>query len=129
VDLSGTLHAVIKFMHGSKGNSAHVFLYVNTQGVAGTGEITGRGYQANGNISIPLSTVLLNGASNVTIRTEFIEVTSAPGLDGSVTSFWLQADLHLAFHTNATGANGTGTVKFDNFTVDCSGDGAGLWDY
>ena len=124
VDLSGTLHAVIKFMRGSKGNSAHVFLYVNTQKVAGTGEITGRGYQANGNINIPFSTVLLNGASNVTTRTEFIEVTSAPGLDGSVISFWLQGDLHLTFH-----ANGTGTVKFDNFTVDCSGNGAGLWDY
>jgi len=124
VDLSGTLHAVIKSMRGSKGNRAPVFLYVNIQGVAGTGEITGRGYQANGNINIPLSMVLLNGASNVTTRTEFIEVTSAPGLDGSVTSFWLRGDLHLTFH-----ANGTGTVKFDNFTVDCSGDGAGLWDY
>jgi hypothetical protein len=124
VDLSGTLHAVIKSMRGSKGNRAPVFLYVNIQGVAGTGEITGRGYQANGNINIPLSMVLLNGASNVTTRTEFIEVTSAPGLDGSVISFWLQGDLHLTFH-----ANGTGTVKLDNFTVDCSGDGAGLWDY
>ena len=121
VDLSGRLRAVITFRR-LPFLSAHVDVY--TQGVAGTGEITGRGYQANGNINIPLSMVLLNGASNVTTRTEFIEVTSAPGLDGSVISFWLQGDLHLTFH-----ANGTGTVKLDNFTVDCSGDGAGLWDY
>ena len=124
VDLSGTLHAVIKSRRGGTRNSAGVSLYVNTQGVAGIGEITGRGYQVNGNMNIPFSTVLLNGASNVTIRTEFIEVTSAPGLDGSLISFWLQGDLHLTFH-----ANGTGTVRFDNFTVDCTGNGAGLWDY
>jgi hypothetical protein len=124
VDLSGTLHTATKFRRGSARNSAGVSLYVNTQGVAGTGEITGRGYQANGNINIPFNMFLLNGASNVTTRTEFIEVTSAPGLDGSVISFWLQGDLHLTFH-----ANGTVTVKFDNFTVDCSGNGAGLWDY
>ena len=67
---------------------------------------------------------LLNGASGVTTRAEFIEVTGAPGPDGSVIGFWLQGDVHVTFH-----ANGTVTVKFDNFTVDCSGNGAGLWDY
>ena len=123
VDLSGRLHAVIKFKRNNRYGSAYV--HVNAQGVAGTGEITGRGYQANGetNINLP-SRSLLNGASTVSTRAEFIEVTSAPGADGSVPRFWLQGDVHFTFH-----ANGTVTVKFDNFTVDCSGDGAGLWDY
>jgi len=67
---------------------------------------------------------LLNGASTVTTKAEFIEVTSAPGADGSVPRFWLQGYVHFTFH-----ANGSVTVKFDNFTVDCSGNGAGLWDY
>ena len=122
VDLQGRLDTVITFTRNSRHGSAHV--HVNTQGVAGTGEITGRGYQANGGINISLRRSLLNGTSTVTTRAEFIEVTSAPGPDGSVIGFWLQEDLHFTFH-----ANGTVTVKFDNFTVDCSGDGAGLWDY
>src|SRR5262249_48682236 len=106
VDLSGTLHTVIKSRRGTR-NSASVSLQVNTQGVAGIGQITGRGYQANGNIDIPFNMFLLNGASNVTRRTEFIEVTTAAGHDGSILTFWLQGDLHLTFH-----ANGTVTVKF-----------------
>jgi hypothetical protein len=120
VDLSGRLHTVITFTRNSRHGSAHV--QVNTQGVAGTGEITGRGYQANGEINISLRRSLLNGTSSVTTRVAF-EVTGAPGPDGSVPGFTLQEDVHVTFH-----ANGTVTVKFDNFTTDC-GDGAGFWDY
>ncbi len=97
---------------------------MNAQGVAGTGEITGRTFQANGEINISFNKSLLNGARTVGTRAKFIEVTSAPGPDGSVISFWLQGDVYFTFH-----ANGIVTVKFDNFTVDCSGNGAGLWDY
>ena len=122
VDLSGRLHTVITFTRNSRHGSAHV--HVNAQGVTGTGEITGRTFQVNGDWDMSLRRSLLNGASTVTTRAEFIEVTGAPGPDGSVTGFWLQEDVHVTFH-----ANGTVTVKFDNFTVDCSGNGAGLWDY
>jgi hypothetical protein len=119
VDLSGRLHAVITFRR-LPFLSAHVD--VNTQGVAGTGEITGRTYQGNGTIhTISLGSPLLNGQATLSTRVAFL-VTGAPGPDGSVPSFDLQADLHLRFR-----ANGTVTVKFDNFTTDC-GDGAGFWD-
>ena len=103
---------------------------VYTQGVAGTGEITGRTFQGNQNISAILRHPLLpgfppgllNGQANFSTRVAFL-VTGAPGPDGSVPSFNLQATLHLRFH-----ANGTVTVKLNNFTTDC-GDGAGFWDY
>jgi len=122
VDLSGRLHTVITFTRNSRHGSAHV--HVNAQGITGTGEITGRTFQVNGEWDMSFRRSLLNGASTVITRAEFIEVTGAPGPDGSVIGFWLQGDVHVTFH-----ANGTVTVKFDNFTVDCSGYGAGLWDY
>ena len=120
VDLSGTLHTVIKFRRNSRHGSARV--HVNAQGVAGTGEVTGRTFQVNGEFNPSLSGSLLNGARTVGTKVWFL-VTGAPGSDGSVPSFGLQADIWFTFH-----ANGTVTVKFDNFTTDC-GDGAGLWDY
>jgi hypothetical protein len=118
VDLSGRLRIVVT----SRGGTAH--LHVNAQGITGTGEITGRTFQANGEWDVVLHGFLLNGQGTVSTRGEFIEVTGAPEPDGSVPVFWLQEDVHVRFH-----ANGTVTVKFNNFTVDCSGNGAGLWDY
>jgi len=120
VDLSGRLHTVITFTRNSRHGTAHV--HVNTQGVAGTGEITGRTFQANGEFNLSLSRSLLNGAGTVGTGVWFL-VTGAPGPDGSVPSFGLQADVWFTFH-----ANGTVTVKFNHFTTDC-GDGAGFWDY
>src|SRR5262245_11546309 len=120
VDLSGILHTVIKFRRNSRQGVAHV--NVNAQGVAGAGEITGRTFQANGEFNLSLSRSLLNGAGSVGTKVWFL-VTGAPGPDGSVPSFGLQADIWFTFH-----ANGRVTVKFDNFTTDC-GDGAGFWDY
>jgi hypothetical protein len=122
VDLSGILQTVITFTRNRRHGIARVD--VNAQGITGTGEITGRTFQANGQINMSFRRALLNGASTVTTRAEFIEVTSAPGPDGSVIGFWLQGDVHVTFS-----ANGAATVRFDNFTVDCSGNGAGLWDY
>ena len=132
VDLSGRLHTVIKFRRNSRQGVAHV--NVNAQGVAGTGEITGRTFQANGEFNLSLSRSLLNGAGTVGTKVWFLvtgtvlnanslSVRGAPGPDGSVPSFGLQADVWFTFH-----ANGRVTVKFDNFTTDC-GDGAGFWDY
>ena len=121
MDLSGKLHTVITFPRNSRLGSVHV--HVNAQGITGTGEITGRTFQANGEINMTFRRSLLNGANTVSTRAEFIEITGAPGPDGSVPSFWLQEDVHVTFH-----ATGTVTVKVDNFTTDC-GDGVGLWDY
>jgi hypothetical protein len=126
VDLSGRLHAVITFTRKPFLN-AYVNLYA--QGVTGTGEITGRTYQGNGNFSTTsglgsplINGPLLNGQATLSTRVAFL-VTGEPGPDGSIPSFNLQATLHLRFH-----ANGTVTVKLNNFTTDC-GDGAGFWDY
>jgi len=120
VDLSGTLQTVIRKRNNRYYGSVHV--HVNAQGVAGTGEITGRTFQANGEWDTSLSMFLLNGASTHGTKVWFL-VTGAPGADGSVPSFGLQAYVWVTFH-----ANGTVTVKFDTFTTDC-GDGAGFWDY
>src|SRR4030095_1203643 len=46
VDLSGRLHTVITFTRNSRHGIAHV--HVNAQVITGTGEITGRTFQANG---------------------------------------------------------------------------------
>ena len=120
VDLSGKLHTVITFRSNGRRVNAHV--HVNAQGITGTGEITGRTFQANGEFNLSLSRSLLNGAGTVGTKVWFL-VTGAPGPDGSVPSFGLQADVWFTFH-----ANGTVTVKFNHFTTDC-GDGAGFWDY
>jgi hypothetical protein len=120
VDLSGSLQTVIRFERNNRYGSAYV--HVNAQGVAGTGEITGRTFQANGEWDTSFSRSLLNGASTHGTKVWFL-VTGAPRADGSVPSFGLQAYVWVTFH-----ANGTVTVKFDNFTTDC-GDGAGFWDY
>jgi hypothetical protein len=124
VDLSGRLHVVITF---TRKPFLKAYVNVYTQGITGTGEITGRTFQGNQNISTifgsPLvNGPLLNGQANFSTRVAFL-VTGAPGPDGSVPSFDLQANLHLRFH-----ANGIVTVRFNNFTTDC-GDGAGFWDY
>ena len=52
VDLSGRLHTVITFTSNSRRVNAHV--HVNAQEITGTGEITGRTFQANGEINISL---------------------------------------------------------------------------
>ena len=122
VDLSGRLRIVITFVRDSRHGSAHV--HANAQGITGTGEITGRTFQVNGEWDMSFRRSFLNGQGTVSTKAEFIEVTGAPEPDGSVPSFWLQEDVHVTFH-----ANGTVTVKFNNFTVDCSGNGVGLWDY
>jgi len=122
VDLSGRLQTVITFTRNSRRGSAGAHLNVNAQGVAGTGEITGRTFQASGKRDVFLDRSLLNGATTVGTKVWFL-VTGAPGPDGSVPSFGLQAYVWVTFH-----ANGTVTLKFNNFTTDC-GDGAGLWDY
>jgi hypothetical protein len=120
VDLSGRLQTVITFTRNSRRGSVHVL--VNAQGIEGSGEITGRTFQANGEWDVVLNRSLLNGAGTVGTKVWFL-VTGAPGPDGGVPSFGLQAYVYVTFH-----ANGTVTVKFNNFTTDC-GDGAGFWDY
>ena len=113
VDLSGTFRTVITFWPATRRWAPHESISVNAQGVAGTGEITGRTFQANGEFYRPFSLDLLNGFSDIYTKVWFL-VTGAPGPDGSVPSFGLRADVRVTFR-----ANGTVTVKFENFTTNC----------
>jgi hypothetical protein len=121
VDLSGTLDTVVTF---NRRHRRRFTLHVNAQGVAGTGEITGRGYQATGEqINIPFNRSLLNGQGTVSFNIN-LGFTSAPGPDGLIPRlWWLQGTVHVI-----SNADGTVTVNFDNYTADC-GSGAGFWDY
>jgi hypothetical protein len=111
VDLSGRLHTVITFTRNSRRVNAHV--HVNAQGITGTGEITGRTFQANGATNISFHNSLLNGLGTKTFIIR-LEVTGASGPSGSVTGFTLQETAHVTFN-----ANGTVTVNFDNFQATC----------
>jgi hypothetical protein len=98
-------------------------LYLNAQGIAGIGEITGRAYQVNdAEFKIPFNRVLLNGQGTVSSNI-YLEVTNAPGPDGLTFTWWLDETVHVTFN-----ADGTVTVNVDNFTADC-GSCAGCWDY
>jgi hypothetical protein len=112
VDLSGKLHTVITFTSNSRRVNAHV--HVNAQGITGTGEITGRTYQANGVINISFHQSLLNGQGTTTFIIR-LKVTGVSGPGGSVIGFTLQDTAHVTFN-----AKGTVTVNFDNFKADCT---------
>jgi hypothetical protein len=125
VSLSGTLDTVITFnrRHRSRQRSRSFMLYLNAQGIAGIGEITGRAYQVNdAEFKIPFNRVLLNGQGTVSSNI-YLEVTNAPGPDGLTFTWWLDETVHVTFN-----ADGTVTVNVDNFTADC-GSCAGCWDY
>ena len=135
VDLSGTINVVITFnprhrRHRNRAMSSSggdMRLIVSAEGVAGTGEITGRAFQGNdqfmGEINIPFKSSLLNGQGTVSFNTNFL-ITIAPGPDVLVMPFWwIDETVHVIYN-----ADGTVTVNVDNFTADC-GSCAGCWDY
>jgi hypothetical protein len=133
VDLSGRLHTVITFTSNGRRVNAHV--HVNAE-IRGTGEITGRTFQANGEINISFHKSLLNGQGTRTFITslevtgQFVQInelgleglsggvalrtqgSSGPG--GSVIGFTLQETAHVTFN-----AKGAVTVNFDNFNAAC----------
>ena len=92
VDLSGRLQTVITFTRKSRHGTANV--HVNTQGVAGTGEITGRTFQVNGEWDMSFRRSLLNGAGlslpelsllRLPVRPDPMVVSSAFGFKGTYT--------------------------------------------
>ena len=122
VDLSGTLNTVITF---NRRHTQRFTLHLNAQGVTGTGEITGRGYQATEwQTTMPFNRSLLNGQGTVSFNITLLEVTSPPGPGGLMPSpWWVQGTIHII-----SNADGTVTVNFDNYTADC-GSCFGCWDY
>jgi hypothetical protein len=111
VDVSGKLHTVITFTSNGRHVNAHV--HVNAQGITGTGEITGRTFQANGKINISFNKSLLNGQGTTTFIAR-LEVTGEPGPSGGDIGFTLRETAHVTLN-----AKGTVTVNFDNFQADC----------
>src|SRR5262249_15207315 len=86
VDLSGRLQTVITFTRNSRRGSAGAHLNVNAQGVAGTGEITGRTFQASGKRDVFLDRSLLNEATSVG-RKVWLLITDPLGAAGRRSDF------------------------------------------
>ena len=107
VDLSGNLHTLIT--ETINGNNISGVMHFQPQGVTGTGEITGLKYQGTGVTSTSFKMSLQNGQANMTFVNRFDDIGQGPG-----NNFTVHETAHVTFN-----ANGTVTVFFDNFSVDC----------
>jgi len=107
VDLSGPLHVLITFT--INGNNVSGVQHFQPQGISGTGETTGANYQATGLTETTFSTSFQNGQANSTFVNRFDIIGQGPG-----NNFTVHETAHIT-----TNANGTLTVNFDNFGVEC----------
>jgi hypothetical protein len=107
VDLSGNLHTLITFT--INGNNVSGLMHFQPQGVSGTGETTGLRYSGTGVTSTSVKTSLQNGQANTTFINRFDIIGQGPG-----NNFTLHETAHITFN-----ADGTVTVSFDNFAVEC----------
>ena len=107
VDLTGPLHTLISFT--INGNNVSGYFHFQPQGVTGTGETTGLNYQATGLTEESFKSSLQNGQANLTFVNNFRIIGQGPG-----NNFLVHETMHFTIN-----ADGTFTVSFDNFTVDC----------
>jgi len=107
VDLSGSLHVLVTLT--ITGNNFSEVLHFQPQGVSGTGETTGAQYQATGLTETTLTGSFQNGQANTTFVNRFDIIGQGPG-----NNFTVHETAHIT-----TNANGTLTVNFDNFGVEC----------
>jgi hypothetical protein len=107
VDLSGNLHTLITFT--MNGNNVSGLMHFQPQGVSGTGETTGLRYSGTGVTSTSMTTSLQNGQANMTFINRFDIIGQGPG-----NNFTIHETAHITFN-----ADGTVTVSFDNFVVEC----------
>jgi len=107
VDLSGPLHALITFT--INGNNISGVMQFQPQGISGTGETTGLKYQATGLTRSSFKTSLQNGQATMTFINRFDIIGQGTG-----NNFTVQETAHITFN-----ADGTVTVNFDNFSVEC----------
>ena len=107
VDLSGSLHSLIS--ETINGNNVSGVMHFQPQGISGTGETTGDKYYATGVTSTTFKTSLQNGQANMTFVNRFDIIGQGPG-----NNFSVHETAHITFN-----ADGTVTVLFDNFAVDC----------
>ena len=107
VDLSGPLHTLIALT--INGNNVSEVLHFQPQGISGTGETTGANYQATGLTETTLKGSFQNGQFNSTFVNRFDIIGQGPG-----NNFTEHETAHITVN-----ANGTVTVNFDNFGVEC----------
>jgi hypothetical protein len=107
VDLSGNLHTLIH--ETINGNNVSGDMHFQPQGVSGTGETTGLKYQATGVTQTSFKQSLQNGQANMTFINRFDIIGQGPG-----NNFTVHETAHITFN-----ADGTVTVFFDNFSVEC----------
>lgn len=107
VDLSGPLHTLIALT--INGNNFSEVLHFQPQGISGTGETTGAKYQATGLTEEHFTGSFQNGQFNQTFVNRFDIIGQGPG-----NNFTVHETAHITIN-----ANGTVTVLFDNFGVEC----------
>lgn len=107
VDLSGPLHVLMSFT--INGNNVSGVQHFQPQGISGTGETTGAKYQATGVTSTTFQMSLQNGQASETFINRFDIIGQGPG-----NNFRVHETAHITIN-----ANGTVTVNFDNFNVEC----------
>ena len=107
VDLSGPLHTLITLT--ISGNNFSAKEHFQPQGISGTGETTGLKYQATGVTQTTTKGSFVNGQFNQTFINRFDIIGQGTG-----NNFRVQETAHVTFN-----ANGTVTVFFDNFSVEC----------
>ena len=108
VDLSGPLHVLITFT--ISGNNVSGRQQFQPQGISGTGETTGLRYQATGLTATSFTSSLQNGQANTTFINRFDIIGQGPN-----NNFVVHETAHITIN-----ADGTVTVNFDNFTVECN---------
>jgi hypothetical protein len=108
VDLSGPLHVLITFT--ISGNNVSGRQQFQPQGISGTGETTGLSYQATGLTATSFTSSLQNGQANMTFINRFDIIGQGPN-----NNFVVHETAHITIN-----ADGTVTVNFDNFTVECN---------
>jgi hypothetical protein len=107
VDLSGPLHVLMTFT--INGNNVSGRFQFQPQGISGTGETTGLSYQGTGLTAENFTTSLQNGQATLTFINRFDIIGQ-----GTNNNFTVHETAHFTFN-----ADGTLTVFFDNFSIEC----------
>src|SRR6266480_1996880 len=107
VDISGPLHVLITFT--INGNHVSGRQQFQPQGISGTGETTGLTYHGTGLTATSFAGSLVNGQFTETFINRFDIIGQGTG-----NNFTVHETAHITFN-----ADGTVTVFFDNFSVEC----------
>jgi hypothetical protein len=107
VDVSGPLHVLVTFT--INGNHVSGRQQFQPQGISGTGETTGLTYHATGLTATSFAGSLINGQFTETFINRFDIIGQGPNNNYTV---------HETAHITVN-ADGTVTVNFDNFSVEC----------